>query len=113
MPLTHKQKHRRKVAKYRADRKAFIAELGGRCVQCGRKTRLEFDHTRQRDWEPSRFSRWSRLLRYKRDHAAGRTIVLRCRWCNASKGKPEETEPSGECGFCGSAIPDNGYCTCA
>lgn len=113
MPLTARQKHKRRVAKYRADRREFIAVLGGRCVQCSGKRRLEFDHTRQRDWEPSKLARWVRLNRYKRDHAAGRTIVLRCRWCNASKGKPVETESTGVCGFCGHVLPDTGLCTCA
>jgi hypothetical protein len=107
--LTQRERDQRRAEKAKADRAALIAELGGECVDCGTKERLEFDHTAPREWDCKRPARWQRMRLYRREAAAG-LIVLRCRSCNARKGKPE---PTGECGFCGAHVPEGGVCGCA
>lgn len=112
MPPATSEANTRRREKYKADRAGFIAELGGQCVDCGTDERLEFDHEYQRDWQPRDHARWVRLNKYRRDHDEGRTIVLRCRSCNARKGKPGDPPPSNERGFCGRPLPPSGVCIC-
>lgn len=75
----------RKALRYYQRRLDLIQKLGGKCVECGYKKRLELDHINGRDWEPSKKSRWTRIARYEREAKEGKLQVL-CRWCNASKG---------------------------
>jgi len=75
----------RKALRYYQRRMELIEKLGGKCAECGYKKRLEIDHIKGRDWEPSKKSRWTRIARYEREAKEGKLQVL-CRWCNASKG---------------------------
>jgi hypothetical protein len=90
----HERVHRRRRAlraKFTARvaelRAALVCALGGRCVDCGTATRLEFDHTVPRTWSARRCSSWTRVRIYQREAAEG-LLCLRCRTCNARKGKP-------------------------
>ena len=67
-------------------REALIDSLGGKCVVCGTKKKLEIDHINGRDWEPNKKSRWTRVVIYEREAKEGKLQVL-CRSCNAKKGK--------------------------
>ncbi len=80
-----------KADRYRRDRAALIAALGGQCVEpeCGETdpTKLEFDHLEPRDWTANQVNRLQRLRIIRREIASGK-IELRCRSCNARKGQP-------------------------
>lgn len=83
---------RRRETEYKAKRSyarrlALIKSLGGKCVECGRKNRLEIDHIEGRDWDPAKKSRWSRVAIYEREAREGKLQVL-CKRCNKVKGKP-------------------------
>ncbi len=68
-------------------RAALVEKLGGKCVDCGKTDRLEFDHKKARTWVAAGLSHAQRIENYEKDAVAG-NIVLRCRVCNAEKGKP-------------------------
>lgn len=84
MALSKREQRRRN---YHKARKQLIKELGGKCVCCGTKNRLEFHHKEPRDWDPHKTSRWVRLARYRREAEEGK-VELRCRHCNAVAGCP-------------------------
>lgn len=92
---------------YREGRVQLIAELGGRCEDCGTDHKLEFHHKHERTWVASQTSRWVRLARYRRE-ANRKLIVLLCGPCNKKRGKPK----TNNCGFCGDPLPDDGLCPC-
>jgi hypothetical protein len=73
---------------YKRGRAELVAELGGQCVVCTTKKKLEFHHKEPRDWDPGKTSRWVRLARYRREAEQGK-VELRCRHCNAVAGKPQ------------------------
>lgn len=75
----------RNVAKRRAK---LIAKLGGKCEVCGHTSSLEFHHITERTWIARKTSRWRRMVLYEREALNGE-IVLACKWCNQSYGKPE------------------------
>jgi len=66
-------------------RAVLIAQLGGKCAQCGSTELLEFNHIFGRDWKMEKKSRWQRLAIIAREIEAGE-INLLCRSCNASDG---------------------------
>jgi 5-methylcytosine-specific restriction endonuclease McrA len=83
---------RRKVAVIRRCKRArrkLIAELGGKCVECGQTRKLEFHHTLTRTWIARKVSRWVRIARYRREWEQG-CIVLLCSQCNKKAGTPCE-----------------------
>ena len=67
-------------------REELIKTLGGKCAKCGTRSHLEFDHPNGRDWEPSKHSRWQRIINYRREAELGQ-IRLLCLSCNANSGK--------------------------
>lgn len=79
-----KERAKRSAAR---SRERLIAELGGRCVECGTTERLEFDHLTPRTWDRNSLNAHRRMAMYKREAAEGK-IQLLCRSCNASKGSP-------------------------
>lgn len=86
--VTWQQNKPRTLAWCEAERARLIALLGGKCVRCGKKTKLEFHHTKPRTWVASSMNRWSRLAQYKRDIERGH-IELLCNKCNCKAGKPK------------------------
>lgn len=64
-----------------ADKKRaeLIRLMGGRCEFHGQgcKGELEFHHPFGRDYEPSDFSRWQRIIKYRREWGLG-LLILRC-----------------------------------
>lgn len=74
---------------YRQGRVDLIKRLGGCCIYCQSMNwgKLEFHHTSTRTWIASRLNRLQRLRMYRAEADAG-VIVLACRSCNASMGKP-------------------------
>jgi 5-methylcytosine-specific restriction endonuclease McrA len=68
-------------------RAAMVAALGGCCENCGSVKKLEFHHTVPRTWCASNHNQWTRLNLYQHDIKAGH-IVLLCKRCNISAGKP-------------------------
>jgi 5-methylcytosine-specific restriction endonuclease McrA len=76
---------------YKNGRIKLIEEMGGKCVVCGTKKKLEFHHKEPRDWNPSGTARWVRLARYRREADQGK-VELRCRHCNAVAGQPKPLE---------------------
>jgi hypothetical protein len=65
-----------------ADRKReeLIKALGGTCSKSGDGKcdgELEFHHPFGRDYEPKDFSRWQRIIKYRREAAMG-LVELRC-----------------------------------
>ncbi len=57
--------------------------LGGECDICGERCNLEIDHPWGRDWQPRRYSKYRRNLRYRREALAGEVRLL-CREHNAA-----------------------------
>ena len=75
------------AAKQRA---ALFDQLGRVCALCARTEEeawnstgegLQFDHPHGRDYDLRRLNRWSRVIQYERDLAAGNLRVL-CASCN-------------------------------
>ena len=87
-PKAKPEPSNRNVAWYRKRRAELIQEMGGKCVECESREELEFDHTKPRNWQPNKTSRWQRLRNYIKDWKKGE-LVLRCRTCNARKGFPD------------------------
>ena len=86
---TWQQSKARTLAWCESERARSIALLGGKCVRCGSKKKLEFHHTKTRTWIASAMNRWSRLAAYKRDIERGE-IELLCKRCNQRAGKPKD-----------------------
>ncbi len=70
-----------------ADRQRYdlMVELGGRCANCGAEDDLEFDHPNGRSWDLRVVSRWTRIIRYRREAREGNLRLL-CKPCNGSDG---------------------------
>lgn len=109
--MTAKERYQLRLANAHARRKELLDSLGGRCVDCGSTERLEFDHNQPRTWIASKVNQITRTKLYERDIAAGHIKEIRCRVCNARKGRPEDGE-YGFCGFCGSPVPEGSECDC-
>lgn len=63
----------------------LIIDMGGKCVLCGSIHKLEFDHPNGRDWQPSHYSRWTRMKLYRQDWERGNLRLL-CEYCNRKDG---------------------------
>ncbi len=77
----------RTIRRYHEGRAELIMKMGGKCVQCGRTTDLQFHHLYRRLWRSNELSRWSRLAMHKREWAAGQ-LALACGPCNRRMGQP-------------------------
>lgn len=66
----------------------LIDLLGGKCLSCGSKEKLEFDHVNNslRDWEAAKLDQSSRMSKYWQDYKNG-NIQLLCEMCNRTKPK--------------------------
>ena len=71
-------------AKYKARYAALIAQLGGKCENCGTTCDLTIDHWNGRNWgcRPETKSSWHRVVIYEREHNKGLVRCLCCS-CNA------------------------------
>jgi hypothetical protein len=84
----------RYLAAYADDlREKLIADMGGKCELHGKDCSgdLEFHHPDGRDYEPSDFSRWTRLAKYRTDWTQGR-LVLRCRYHNRRDSNTQRSD---------------------
>lgn len=70
-------------------RARLIAELGGKCFQCGSTQKLQFHHLRPRYWNSSEVSQWQRLARHRREARVGKLAVA-CASCNRRIGRPSD-----------------------
>lgn len=66
------------------ERAALIQRLGGKCVKCGIKKRLEVDHINGKQWVAFRVASDTRVRRYLREEKEGLLQVL-CKFCNSCK----------------------------
>ena len=78
---------RRKL--FAARKAALVAQLGGKCAECGTSDDLTFDHLFPRDWHPRSVHATKRLRIYAEEAAAGK-IQLLCGTCNSRKGRPAD-----------------------
>ncbi len=83
-------KHRKKAWAKRA-RKRLIEAMGGKCVNCGTRRKLEFNHLEgRRTWRAAEKGRETRVATYAREWAEGK-LDLRCSKCNKKYQPPAET----------------------
>jgi len=82
---TNEDVSRRRRALVARLRVSLLAQLGGRCVRCGRADELSFDHPSGRSWIMSRYSQHGRLVRIRSEMDAG-LIQCLCLSCNRSSG---------------------------
>ena len=81
---TKKPSRARYLAEWTNGKRAeLIKAMGGRCLNCGNRTPadLEFHHPFGRPYNPSDWSRWRRIIQYRRDWENG-LLELRCITCN-------------------------------
>lgn len=73
-------------------REKIVNLLGGKCVTCNKKKRLELDHIdpNTRTWEACKLSQMGRARRYWKEFQQGLLQVL-CRKCNSKKGNRQVT----------------------
>ncbi len=64
-------------------RRKIIKELGGVCVKCGSRERLEVNHKWGKSYQLRKLSQWQRVIIYKREMKWGLLDVL-CHSCNLS-----------------------------
>lgn len=90
------------LAKYHKIRQEVITLLGGECVDCGSKAKLEFDHN---DPQTKTFT-ISALLTYswKRIEPEITKCVLRCKECHLQKSKRNKELRGGQ-----NRLPENSY----
>lgn len=74
----------------RRRRLELIQDMGGICTWpkgCSQDNprRLEFHHTKPRDWEANRVNRWYRVTLYRRDWLSGKTCLLCKKHHNVTK----------------------------
>lgn len=83
--------------RYSVQRTLLILFLSSKCRYCPerRPWKLEFHHTKKRDWTPAKTSRHQRIRLYFRDCANGR-CVLACSKCNKKKGPPPDDLEANE-----------------
>lgn len=74
------------VAVYWRKREKLVAEMGGKCVGCGRTHLLEFDHIFGITWVAASVSSHQRLIRYRQEWKDG-LLQLLCGPCNKIKGR--------------------------
>lgn len=76
----------------RARRRALVKRLGGKCVGCGKKRGLEFNHLKKRDWWTHGTWRRDAIAKYEQEADAG-LLDLRCRKCNCNFYPEEDPMP--------------------
>ena len=59
----------------------LIKDLGGKCQLCNSTERLQIDHPKGREYDPSQMSLDQRVRRYLRDADNGQVRIL-CIYCN-------------------------------
>jgi hypothetical protein len=74
---------RRKKADHIAE--LLLEAFGWKCAKCGSDKKLEFDHPKGRDYDPTRMNRYQRMRKYLHDFLEGNLRLL-CRKCNAKDG---------------------------
>ena len=75
----------------------LIAKMGGKCVCCGTRLKLEFHHkNNQRLWVARKTSRWVRMSRYEKEYEEG-ILELRCRHCNAVENSKRVVAVTSNC----------------
>ena len=62
-------------------REKLIRDMGGKCVLCGSKEKLEVDHKDGRTWDIKKLNRVMRVKRYRAEFEAG-LVRLLCKNCN-------------------------------
>lgn len=72
--------------KYRSQRKRAVKMLGGQCVDCPSKARLEFDHVKASEKSYDIGTRFGRV-KFETLLPELKKCVLRCRTCHAKKTK--------------------------
>ena len=65
----------------------LIEALGGVCVDCGTRNKLEPDHVVGCTWVQRNVTQESRLRRYAEEFRAGVPLVARCRSCNGRRNQ--------------------------
>lgn len=72
-------------------RRALVARLGGKCVQCGTKgskgNSLEVDHPNGRDYDVRKMDSSWRIAQYEKEERTGALLEVRCKRCNANAHK--------------------------
>jgi len=71
----------------------LIQQLGGACVRCGAKRKLELDHIIPRDYKIEKYGSDRRISIYRREAAEGKLQVL-CAKCNKAKQLEDMLCPS-------------------
>jgi hypothetical protein len=70
---------------YARKRESLIQALGGKCVRCGSREGLEFDHVRGRKWDIVQTASHQRMKRYVEEAGKG-LLQLLCKTHNVQKG---------------------------
>lgn len=68
-------------------RRMLIEALGGRCIDCGSRRRLEPDHVLGCTWDQRRAGHENRLRRFAEEFRAGVLLVARCRSHNGRRNQ--------------------------
>ena len=78
----------RSVSWARDKRDELYLLMGGACQHCGETEDLQFDHITPTGWVPSMYSWSSRIVEYRRAHAAG-NLQLLCDSCHSTKTRSQ------------------------
>lgn len=92
--LRHAMPQDMKIWRHNA-RQRLIAELGGKCVDCGSVENLTFDHVTPLTDEQAEWRAWiganARMVLYRKEAKEG-LLRIRCQRCNTRKAsEPKQT----------------------